>query len=326
MIKLFAILLGLLSFLHAYEMGKGYKIDDMLSVGGYFSTDYTYGEDTSVARLDDVAILGYGNISDELSYLVEFEAAPFYYRDFENDTDEFDKKFHYERLYFDYKYSSPLNIRVGKQIAPIGYWNLEPINVLRDTSSNPKLSSELFPKFLSGIDIYGYLPNSDSLSYHLFGQKTKDLDEEYINIQNKHFFGLSLENEQDYDFSYGGSLGQYIEYNKDEVYFAQINAKYDVDAFSIQCEAAINRKNVHADASIKYKYAAYLQTLYRINENHMLVGRYEYFEDEYLEDVEHIGVFGYSYRPIYPVSIKLEYQTNSHSSLNKSIISFSVLF
>lgn len=323
---LFTLLLCMLASLHAYEMGKGLKIDDMLQVGGYFSVDYTYGENESLLRLDDVAILGYGNLNDSLSYLAEFEAAPFYYHDYKTNTDEFDTKFHYERLYFDYKYSSPLNLRVGKQISPIGYWNLEPINVLRDTSSNPKLSSELFPKFLTGIDLYGYIPEFDSLSYHLFGQKTKDLDEEYINIQNKHFFGLSLENEYSYELTFGGSLGQFIEYNKDEVYFFQLNAKYDIEPLVFQFEAALNHKDVYADESVKYKYAAYLQTLYKINENHMLVGRYEYFEDEHLEDVEHIGVVGYSYRPIYPVSLKFEYQLNSHSAQNKSIISFSVLF
>lgn len=322
---IFLYVILLLPSLYAYEMGRGVEVDEKLQVGGYFSTDYTFSENKSLFRLGDVALLGYGNLSDEFSYFVEFEAAPFYYHDFETNSEKLDAKLHAERLYIDYRFSA-LSVRLGKQISPIGYWNFVPINVLRDTSSNPKLSSEMFPKFLTGVSLHGYFLDSDSLSYTLFGQKTEDLDDEYMNIKNEHFFGLSIKNEQSYELEYGASLGEFIELSKDRVYFAQINAKYDFEPFTTQFEAAINHRKVDLDGSVKYKYAAYLQTLYRFTPQHMVVGRYEYFRDDLLETQEHIGVLGYSYRPIYPVSLKFEYQFNSQNNLNKSIISFSVLF
>ncbi|MBN2782375.1 MAG: hypothetical protein JXQ66_03960 [Campylobacterales bacterium] len=194
---IFSIFLLSSLVLHAYELGKGYKFNEQLHLGGYFSTDYSLSEDERVFRLDDVAILAYGSLNDNISYLAELEAAPVYKYEYKTNTETTSLKFHKERFYIDYKYSQNINFRVGKVITPIGYWNLEPINVLRETSSNPILSNQIFPKFVTGFDIYGYVPNFESLRYNIFAQHNKDLDDEYINIKNKHFFGVSLENEVD---------------------------------------------------------------------------------------------------------------------------------
>lgn len=312
--------------LQAYDMGRGVEIDEKLHLGGYFSTDYEVSKNKKLFRLDDVALMAYGNLSDELSYMIELEAAPVYTYEFEADQEHNNLRFHKERVYVDYKYSDALNVRVGKQITPIGYWNLEPINVLRDTSSNPLLSNQMFPKFVSGIDIYGYVPNSESLSYHIFAQNNRDLDEEYINIKNKHFFGASLENEVDYDFQYGGSIGEFITDDAKRSRFIQLNIKYEMQAFTLQSEAVWSNIEDHNVNKTDYKFASYLQSLYRVDTKNSIVGRYEYFNDDALNSTQHIGIIGYSYRPIYSVSFKGEYQLNSDSDLNKFLISFSVLF
>jgi len=309
-----------------YQLGHGVKLHEKLRIGGYFSTDYEVSETRRRARLDDVAVLAYGNITHELSYLAELEAAPYFQRDFRAGTQAYDRHFHKERVYFDYRYSEMANFRLGKQITPIGYWNLEPINVLRETSSNPLLSSKMFPKFLTGLDIYGYLPWFDSLTYHLFMQNNKDIDADYINIKNEHFFGISLENEDSMDFQYGGSFGEFITEDRKRTHFAQLNAKYEFSNLSLQSEVALNHIDDHASTVKGYKFASYLQSHYRISSKHALVGRYEYFHDDAINMSDHIGIFGYSYRPIYPVSLKAEYQWNSDEKLNKFITSFSVLF
>ncbi|MCW8838334.1 MAG: hypothetical protein OQK11_06500 [Thiovulaceae bacterium] len=312
--------------LQAYEIGRGYKLHDALHLGGYFSTDYSNTKEKSLFRLDDVALLAYGNLNNELSYLIEMEAAPFYTYEYKTEKETKDTYFHKERLYLDYKYSESINLRIGKQITPIGYWNLEPINVLRETSSNPILSSEMFPKFLSGIDIYGYIPSFDSISYHMFGQKNKDLDEEYINIKNKHFFGLSIENESNFDFLYGGSIGEFISEDNKRSRYLSFNLKHDVGLLNTQAEAVIS--NIHDNNTNKsdYKIATYIQPIYRINSQNSIVARYEYFKDNALNIKRNLGLLGYSYRPVYSVSFKGEYQIHSNSNLNKFIISFSVLF
>ncbi|MDQ1244698.1 MAG: hypothetical protein QG565_1038, partial [Campylobacterota bacterium] len=37
-------------------------------------------------------------------------------------------------------------------------------------------------------------------------------------------------------------------------------------------------------------------------------------------------IFGYTYRPLYPIAIKSEYQFHSQSDQNQFLFSFSVLF
>lgn len=184
----------------------------------------------------------------------------------------------------------------------------------------------MFPKFITGIDIYGYLLGYESIKYHLFGQNNKDLDENYINIKNEHFFGLSVENEENYNFQYGGSLGEFITDDAKRSRFFELNLKYNSYPFVLQSEAIYSSIKNNSNGTTDYKVASYLQSLYHIDSRNGIVGRYEYFKDSRLKSKQHIGVLGYSYRPVYSVSLKGEYQFNSNSQLNKFIISFSVLF
>ena len=318
-----------------YRIGHGYKIADAVNIGGYFAMDYEKGKNTDKARLDDVAFLVYGNLSSKLSYLVELEAAPFYVKDFENNFSKTDMTFHVERSYLNYIYSDSINFRIGKLITPIGYWNLTPINVLRDTSSNPLYSKKMFPKFVSGLDTNGYIGKDATLKYHVYLQVTDDLDKNYINIKNDFFTGASLEYEFSDEINVGGSLGYYEtikgplpEEGQRNISLLQVNAKYNNYPFLVQTEWAytdVENKTLNTNS---YQFGGYLQGMYSFNFQHAIVGRYEYFNDtqEYIKEKEHIGIIGYSYRPLYSVSLKGEYQVHSDSDLNKFLCSFSVLF
>jgi len=310
-----------------YKLGHGLKLSDEIHIGGYFSLDYSKSNEKRQFRLDDVAFLLYGDLSSNISYLLELEAAPFYTKNYTTDISETDNTFHYERFYLNYTYSEMFNIRIGKQITPIGYWNLEPINVLRDTSSNPLYSNKMFPKLLTGVDLHGYLDDDNSLKYHLFAQDNDDLDEDYINIKNDYFIGISLEYEFLDEVSFGGATGNYKtkDDNRDVVLY-QLDAKYDNYPFVVQAEMAYNNIDNKVTDLKSHQFAAYSQATYNFNMKHAVIGRYEYFEDSHIGDTNHIGVIGYSYRPMYSVSFKAEYQFNSNSDLSKSIISFSVLF
>ena len=327
--KLFLpILLSFFLFLQAddYELGRGVKLHDAINLGGYFSVDYQKGERIKQFRLDDVAFLAYGTLAPNLTYMAEFEAAPFYTKNYLTNTSGTDHKFHHERFYLNYEYSELFNFRAGKLITPIGYWNLEPINVLRNTSSNPLFSTEMFPKLLTGLDISGAFYDYN-LQYHIFMQKNEDLDKDYINIQNKHFFGFSLEYEAFEDFYIGGSLANYIiDRTQKDVDLLEFHFKYDAYPFALQSEAVYNKVDNPLKSSKTDQLAAYSQVMYNFNMQHALIGRYEYFDDNENNRFNHIGVVGYSYRPWYSVSFKLEHQMNSDSTLSKSVASFSVLF
>ena len=327
--KLFISFILFLSLLASeeYQLGRGLKVNDALHLGGYFSTDYTFSNGKNIFELDDVAVLAYGTLTPQLSYFLELEAAPFYIKDFNTNESITTEKFHYERFYLDYRISEMFNLRLGKQITPIGYWNLEPINVLRDTSSNPFYSRNMFPKLLTGLDIYGYLDDEDRLNYHLFIQHNKDLDEDYINIPNEYFYGITLNYETDTSLSYGGTLGRYkTKHTQQIVNFIELNAKYDNYPFLVQSEFAYNDIEETTSNQSNYQLSGYLQGRYNFSSQHAIVSRYEYIDDDISNRKNHIGIIGYSYRPTYSVSIKTEYQINSDSAYNKAILSFSVLF
>lgn len=308
-----------------YEMGHGLKVDKNLNLGAYFSVDYETGDKKKQFRVDDVAVMAYGNIEPELSYLLELESSPFYEKNYTADTSTSDRVFHFERFYINYAHSDTINLRVGKQITPIGYWNLEPINVLRNTTSNPLYSYEMFPKLLTGADLYGYLDEDNTLKYHLFLQRNNDLDDEYINIRNNHFFGLSVEYDLSSEISFGGAVAEYITLDNKHVRLMQLNAKYDDYPFALKAEMAYNTVEKRA-RSKSYQFGGYAQGVYNFNVQHAIIGRYEYFDNDERGKLNHIGVFGYSYRPVYSISYKAEHQFNSDSKSSKSIISFSVLF
>jgi len=308
-----------------YQVGRGFTINDTLTLGGYISTEFeSKAHEDNSATLDDVAILAYGSINPMLSYLVELEAPGFYSKNLKNGEEDGSQKFHIERLYADVWMADAFNFRIGKQITPIGYWNTEPINVLRDTTSNPLHTKLMFPKFLTGVDMYGYVPKISGLQYHFFAQKNHDFDKEYINLPNTHFFGAVFEQELDMDASAGAGIGDFFTVDHIKNRFVQLNFKFDDGTFQLMTEGMIANKNDGVrQANSK---AGYLQALYRFNSEHAIVSRLEYYNDRYRNYKDEIFITGYSYRPIYPVSLKGEYQWHSQRDENKFLFSFSVLF
>lgn len=325
--KLFLFSLTLISSLQAevYELGRGIHYSDSFNVGGYFSTEFESNKNTDTFTLDDVALMAYGDINPAISYLAEFEAIRFYHKNFTAGTEEGNPKFHAERLYGDIWLSDTFNIRFGKQITPIGYWNKEPINVLRDTTSNPLYSTLLFPRLLTGVDINGYVPQTEGMRYHLFGQNNRDLDEEYINLPNTHFYGLALEQEFSMELNAGVSIGEYITKTNQRTRFVQAGTKYDDTQWQFLLEALL-AKNQYSNTQEDYAFSGYAQTMYHVTPEHALIGRYEYFNDHHTNYKDNIAILGYSYRPLYPVSLKGEYQWHSLHDENRALFSLSVLF
>jgi len=308
-----------------YVLGQGIAIKDMMNIGGYFSSELEINKNKTAFSIEDVAVIAYGEINPMFSYLAELESINFYHKDILNGDSGGNQRFHIERFYGDLWLVDAYNIRFGKQITPIGYWNKEPINVLRDTTSNPLYSTLLFPKFITGIDINGYIPNIEGLNYHLFGQNNHDFDDEYINIPNAHFFGLSVEKELSLFWNCGGSIGEYISTTSQKSRYIQTNAKYDNSEWQVMGEALI-AKSEYVNKEEALTLSAYVQSVYRYTFQDAFVARVEYFNDHHTHYKNTIATLGYSYRPWYPVSLKGEYQFHSLNNENRALFSFSVLF
>jgi len=330
----FLYLLLLSVFLKAdeyeYVLGEGYKINSLpLYIGGYFSSEYQYKTDDaqSTFKVDDIALIGYGSYN-KFSYLAEFEFKEFYINEWGKSANhELNSNLHTERLYIDYTFNENYMLRVGKYNSPIGYWNLTPINVLRDTTSSPQTNSLLFPKYTTGLDLT-YTSYSDyELKIDLLVQNNNDFDDMYNNLAvNKHY-GLGLEfSENDLSLKLNGGYFHTKDNISDNenIYYSLASFKYDTNKFKLMGEVGTQFSK---DETI-VPYSGYLQGLYTITEKHLPVIRLESYKSNANTPLEKddILTIGYTYRPIYSVAFKAEYQFHSISEENKTLVSFSVLF
>ena len=331
MSKIVVLLTLLLSLLYGenedeYELGNGIQVGSLpLYVGGYFSVDYKHMDDYNRYRVDDLALLAYGNY-DKFSYLVELEFKEFYSYSIKSDSKDIsrDKKLYTERVYLDYNLDENYMFRVGKYNSPIGFWNLLPINVLRETTSNPMSSYILYPKFTTGMSASYSSYSEGELKIDLILQHNNDIDAEYNNysIDEHYAFGLSYE-ENEYTYKLNGGYFHSVDDTYDEnLYYFLLSAKYETDTYQLQAEVGTQRdKNIFTT-----KYAGYLQGTYSFTPQHMGILRLESYDNELLGLVDSSAVVAYTYRPLYPIALKSEYQFHKIKEENKFLFSFSVLF
>lgn len=311
-----------------YKLGEGQQIDSLpLYLGGYFSLDYRNMGSENRYRIDDVAVMGYGNY-DKFSYMAEFEFKSFYVdtRLHGNSTVTKDERLHKERIYLDYRFNENYKLRVGKYNSPIGFWNLLPVNVLRQTTSNPISTNIIFPKFTTGLEASYSSYNEGDLTVDVMLQHNKDLDDVYNNYKIDNHYGFNILYEEDeYSLKLNGGYFENINAQSDEDkrYYLLLSGKYDVEEYQVQAEIGLQDSNRFSATT---PYAGYLQALYRLNERHILVSRFEAYKDNVLNKQEQIGIVGYTYRPTYPIAFKAEYQLHSISKENQFLLSLSVLF
>ena len=169
-----------------YQLGEGIQLGSLpIYIGGYISTDIRSRDDETRYRIDDLAFLGYGNYG-KFSYMAELEFKEFYAVTVNKDgnsSTSTDTSLHTERLYLDYTFNENYMLRGGKYNSPIGFWNLLPINVLRDMSSTPYSSNIIFPRFTTGFAAKYSSFNDNELQVDVMIQHNNDLDSSYNNYQ-----------------------------------------------------------------------------------------------------------------------------------------------
>ena len=311
----------------AYQLGQGMQIGSLpIYVGGYFSTDYERNDKVTIYDLDDLAFISYGNY-EKFSFMAELEYKELYVKTKVGDRTFTTKDTHLyiERLYIDYTLNENYMIRVGKFNSPIGYWNIVPINVLRDTSSHPITSDILFPMFTTGALLNYTSYNKGEIKIDIALQNNDDLEDDYNNYIVDRHYGIGItytQNNLSLKFN-SGMFEKVPEYfSKKQLYYILLSLEYDSDDFKIMSELGSQK----SDNEFTTDYAGYLQGLYRLNEKHNLILRAESFKTTLISTAQHTAIVGYTYRPIYPVAIKAEYQFRSSSRSNKLLLSFSMMF
>lgn len=310
-----------------YQLGKGVQVGSLpLYIGGYFSLDYKHTDDIDRYRVDDLAVLGYGDY-EKFSYMAEFEFKEMYVETHQNGVKDStnNDKLYTERLYIDYNLNENYMFRVGKYNSPIGFWNLLPVNVLRETTSNPMSTSIIFPKFTTGLSSSYLSYGEGELKVDVMLQHNHDIDDEYNNYKMDEHYGFGVSYERDYyTLKLNGGYFHNLRENivEDNLYYLLLSAKYESQRYQILSEIGSQKSKDNYTT----EYAGYIQGLYRFSEQHLGIIRVESYDDNLNATDDDMLIFGYTYRPLYPIAIKSEYQFHSQSDQNQFLFSFSVLF
>ena len=314
-----------------YQLGEGFQVGSLpLYFGGYFSTEYSNSKDLSRYSVDDIAFLGYGGY-DKFSYLIELEFKEFYVKSWQNDLSQTtqDHKLYLERVYLDYNVDENYQFRFGKYNSPIGFWNLLPINVLRETTSSPVSTEIIFPRFTTGVDATYSHYATDTLKVDLMLQHNDGLDETYNNYNTDRHYALGLSYEKnDLTLKVNGGYFHRDDHPDNQVldsadlYYLLLSAKYEADDYQLMAELG----SQHSNDTFTTPYAGYFQGVYRLTPRHIAVARVESYNDKRADEADDIMIFGYTYRPLYPIALKAEYQFHSLNGRDQFLCSFSMMF
>jgi len=312
-----------------YQLGRGLQLGSSSNyIGGYFSVEYkhAYGKERSL-KLDDVAVMLYGSSNENLSYMLELEADSIYNEVYgDESSEEVQEHLHIERLFMEYEFNENYSLRAGKYNSPIGFWNINPINVLRDTTSSPLITKLLFPKFTTGLDLSYNSLNQSSNTFHIMAQENRDIDslmndDVYNNFDlNRHYgLGLSWENKM---WSYQLNGGYFETLDGNSYSYALGAFEYTHQNFKLMGE--VGTQWDREDSSIPY--IAYFQYSQLFSSHQEAILRLESYKSKVDNKDDTFMVFGYTYRPLPPIAIKGEYQWHSIDKENKLLLSLSILF
>lgn len=327
--RIFLILFLLSSLLYSdeeYTLGEGVQVGSLpFYIGGYVSLNYLQREQETEYSIDDLAILGYGNYN-KFSYMLELEYKELYvYKDHHGETSKHkDTHLYTERVYVDYNHNENYMFRAGKYNSPIGFWNLLPINVLRETTSSPQSTYILFPKYTTGLDT-SYTAYTDAeIKVNVSLQHNEGIDEVYNNYNTDRHYGVGASYEKN-EYTLKFNSGYFHTENgtpEKNIYYMLLSAKYETDKYQIMTELGSQRTKDEYTT----KYAGYLQGVYRFTPKHIAVMRAESYDNKKEATSDTMMIVGYTYRPLYPIAIKSEYQIHSEDDQNQLLFSLSVLF
>lgn len=179
---------------------------DGFNIGGYTSASLALERNGDAsAALNEISLLMNWSGDSRWHFFSELELEnPLSWNDdehFQSDSAHIDL----ERLYFDYNLSEKINFRVGRFLTPNSRWNLLHAPPLVWTTSQPSVTSRLFPASTNGVMVFGALPFLDSaFEYKVFSEVIEDQEIDDQELEFNHVYGarFSIKNQSDIGLSF----------------------------------------------------------------------------------------------------------------------------
>ncbi|NPA57707.1 MAG: hypothetical protein GXN94_00280, partial [Aquificae bacterium] len=175
----------------------------------------------------------------------------------------------------------------------------------------------------------GYLPFFEDVEYHVFLQKTRNIDHEYNNVKSDDFVGFQLKKYFSPRKYIGVNGGRFYDTDfKETAVFGGLFAYLNLKRFYLFGEGyfAYEDEKHHASYPKKVdKWSYYVQSAYRVFSKNYLTVRNEYFKDRSDGGYLNVWTVGWNYKPRFNISLKGEYQIFEKRH-NRFLTSFAVLF
>lgn len=180
--------------------------NDGFRVGGYTSFDLRVPRsEESYLKWNELAMIVTWDKSTRFRFFGEFDLERPLKLSPSNGLDFRDAYLNLERFYFDVNLNELSNLRIGRFLTPLGRWNQLHASPLVWTASRPLATTELFPAFTSGLQLFGNIPFQErSLDYQIYSSLINAQPEgrEYPEFKNvvgarlaiNNIFNLSDEN------------------------------------------------------------------------------------------------------------------------------------
>ena len=305
----------------AYQLGRGYHVDSLgVTLGGYANFRYSdlEGQQANFTA-QDLSLFVSGDLSSTWRFFSESEFGnAFTVTD--DGISNGDADFDVERLYLEHDLRAGLRVRVGKFLTPIGRWNLIHADPLVWTVSRPLVTAAPFARHAAGAEAIGSLPaGSGTLDYRVFVDDTRQLDPSQRS--ERAFMDVSVTPNPRNAFDHGAGLrlvyrsfDDRLQLGFSAAHFRLQDLPNSKDLLAIDGYYTVHRVELSGEAVFRRShgdeegddYGGYLQVVVPIYRGLYAVASHERFKSGLFDDDSDIDRFGLAYRPIPPVSFKIE--------------------
>lgn len=301
-----------------YQLGRGLEIPKYdLTIGGYANLTLRGGDEQSWRlSAEDLSLFLTWSPSERWLFFSEIEVGEAVTVS-DDGIRSRDADFDLERLYADYSVSQALTLRVGKFLTPIGKWNVVHAAPLVWTTSRPLITQRTFARQATGAMLHGTLTIAErDLDYSLYADDSDDLDPEREKAET---VAPQLVPANNFDNAFGANLR--YRFFDDQVELGLSYANFEMEGLQTRqnllgadIQWQIGRTEISAEGLYRFssddrdrdEWGAFIQGVTPIVGNLYGVLRGEVFESSYTGNTARLGTVGLAYRPIPPITLKVE--------------------
>lgn len=294
-------------------------------VSGYVKLIADLPENSANAKLelDDLSIYVSSNINRWINPFVEAE----YFGKTIWNKQNFNKnkgKFIFERLYNDFIVNKNDRIRLGKFLAPIGYWNLIHAAPLVWTVNRPLTSTYSYSNYITGLEYGHSIDTFDGSRLDVYVQLGDEFNAKPLTEHPRRYSKIigaswtltdNLDTRSSIDFQYAkvksnGSKRTTVSFHR--VWYLQ---SWDIDTQLIYTNISNTKPidfslgNVHERDG--WDGGGYLQARYRLSNHLNIYGRTEFFHIAQQQQGGQNFILGARYKMYHWGNINVEYKTGT---------------